>query len=204
MDGAKKHVRTDGNQNTWKSPRTYDGKQVVTNSYESLSSHFIHFHSFHSSVWLNEKNVFMLSSVFFSPFFHFFRSGLRWKIICSNFSPNLPCSHQRKETEKINDPEDSVKNASLPYIIAMKKKGMRNNKMIKCKKFTLLCYCFAAACSRYQLVIYFTKNVLEKKLMEKVWHFTLCFLSFALGFKWKRCDFYLNFSSKRVALNIIR
>jgi hypothetical protein len=38
----------------------------------------------------------------------------------------------------------------------------------------------------------FYKNVLYdgwEKLMEKVWHFTLCFLSFRLYFKWRRCDF---------------
>lgn len=108
-----------------------------------------------------------------------FLAAFRCKIICSNFSLNSPRSSQvagkRKETEKINDPEDSVKNASLPYIIAIKKK--KNNKMIKCKKFTLLR--FRSPALALQLVIYFARNVLEKKLMEKVWHFTLCFLSFA-------------------------
>lgn len=81
----------------------------------------------------------------------------RCKIICSNFSRNLPWSSQvaekRKKTEKINDPEDSVKNASLPYIIAIKK----NNKMIKCKKFTLLRFVRSPPLAALQLVIYFTR-----------------------------------------------
>lgn len=54
-----------------------------------------------------------------------------WEIICSNFSLNSPreLAEQRelrneKKSEKINDPEDSVKNASLPYIIAIKKKSV--------------------------------------------------------------------------------
>jgi hypothetical protein len=37
-------------------------------------------------------------------------------------------AERRKNAEKINDAEDSVKNASLPYIIAIKKKRSETTK----------------------------------------------------------------------------
>lgn len=151
------------------------------NLFNIFSSHATFFSDIHLFSRCKGKNAFHVGA--------FLLAGEK-KIICSNFSLNLPrrCVfhlewelREEKNAEKINDAEDSVKNASLPYIIAIKKKRSETTKWLSAK--SLLYFSFPLS---HQLVIYFTKmcftTVEKTKLMEKVWHFHLMLFVISLVF----------------------